>query len=135
MMNIRTFDRSLPREMWYEIYEFMRKAGEVERSIGGVLGERERFVKHLRKVAENGKVCVVESGRDCDCVQFVHGAIRDASVPRKLIRDEESAWEWADGPLYFSYVRPSERPDSYSRDLALEAYENGHPHFVTGATV
>lgn len=86
----------------------------------------------LRECAENGKVLVVESGMDCDCVQYA-GKCRliDANIKAY---DElyNSVAEWADGPFSFSIDRPSNAAlHGYrSVDLVMEAYENGYRHSV-----
>ncbi len=46
-------------------------------------------------------------------------------------RDRNSMYEWADGPCNLTPCHPEDLPESYSRDLAMEAYEDGHPHVVS----
>ena len=45
-------------------------------------------------------------------------------------RHIENLYEYAEGPVWFWLVPKGELPDARfgSRDLALEAFENGHPH-------
>jgi hypothetical protein len=44
----------------------------------------------------------------------------------------EQAENWADGSIYFDFDFPSndENYTRSSRDLALEAFENGHSHII-----
>jgi hypothetical protein len=40
--------------------------------------------------------------------------------------------KWADGPVYFDVMKPrdAKRVRYQSRDLVLEAFEDGHPHCI-----
>ena len=78
----------------------------------------------------NGVIGVVESGMDCDCSQYTHCTTIENPTAVKLEKDAEHRYEWADGPMGVSYCRPDELPGNSSRDLALEAFEDGHPHVV-----
>lgn len=86
----------------------------------------------LRELAENGRVLLVEGGRDCDGVQY-WGRVREIDATLKAY---ETAVYWieysADGPCWFSLERVSERHtiERGSRDLVLEAFEDGHPHLL-----
>lgn len=86
----------------------------------------------IKSVAEHGEVAVVESGMDCDCVQYSgHVTITTADV--RAVEDHiAERLAWADGPINFRLMKPSEARGlvARSRDLALEAYENGHQHVV-----
>ena len=72
-----------------------------------------------------------ESGRDCDGVtsSCVH-KYKNALQAYEAI---ESAYNWADGPVYFTKITKAQY-DTFepvpSRDLVLEAFENGHPHII-----
>jgi hypothetical protein len=86
----------------------------------------------LRECAQDGKVLVIESGMDCDCVQYdgrQHLINATIEAYDKLYNDVA---EWADGPFSFSITSPSEaRYHTYrSVDLVMEAYENGHRHSI-----
>lgn len=93
------------------------------------LAVREETARRIAELAENGAVAVIESGMDCDGVQYSgHVHIIAASVVRLELLDKHTN-EWADGPYYLSLERPSKaRQVEYSsRDLGMEAFENGHP--------
>lgn len=88
--------------------------------------------EHIASIAEDGKVAWVESGRDCDCVEYsgrVH--IVDATYQAYVELDERLG-EWADGPYQLALCRVSETQSvTYeSRDLVMEAHEDGHPHVI-----
>jgi hypothetical protein len=96
--------------------------------------ERQRLIERIRSCQENGKIAIVESGRDCDGMQYSGSVcLIDASV---------AAWDahydyvanHADGPFSFAVEKPSiaKHIKHTSRDLTLEAFEDGHPHVIYG---
>lgn len=74
---------------------------------------------------------VIYGGMDCDCVKY---------VDRTTFKSRAEFLDWkqhyqdheAEGPFWAHQVSKAEFDDLYpeSRDLALEAYEDGHPHIV-----
>jgi hypothetical protein len=87
-------------------------------------------MRQVRAYAEGGKVAVVESGMDCDGVQYAGKvSLIDATVAAFLAHWDHTA-QWADGPFYLTVMRPSdaERVTYRSRDRAAEAFEDGHAH-------
>jgi hypothetical protein len=98
------------------------------------MARNEDIEKAIAELAEHGRVAVVESGRDCDGVQY-SGRVR---IIRARLKDflelENGIAEWADGPFRLQLERPSiaRRIEVESRDLTLEAFENGHQHLLGG---
>jgi hypothetical protein len=94
------------------------------------INERAKLKAMIDKLAKDGKVGVVESGMDCDCVQY-SGKVRviDAHVAAYELLYRETA-EWADGPFHFTLAPPDVDVEYRSVDRAMEAYEDGHPHHV-----
>lgn len=94
----------------------------------------QKIEKAIAELAEHGRIAVVESGRDCDGVQY-SGQVR---IIRARLRDflelEDGIAKWADGPFTLRLERPSiaRRIEAQSRDLALEAFESGRPHLLIG---
>lgn len=89
----------------------------------------------IREYEHEGKVYLVESGTDCDGTQY-SGHIHDcAAHPWALRALEDSIGEWADGPFHLNFIKYEEITEVHytSRDLALEAFENGHLHYLTSA--
>lgn len=83
-------------------------------------------------LAEDGKVAYIESGRDCDGVQYsgqVH--ITDATVEAYEALHDRIA-EWADGPFHLELcsVSVAKGVQYESRDLVMEAHEEGHPGVI-----
>lgn len=95
-----------------------------------LIKSRAEWVDAINLCAEGGKVLLVDSGMDCDGSAWRDRAILRDAVPVKILREIEVAYEGADGPIHFHVDRPSNRAryEYVQRDLALEAFEDGHPH-------
>ena len=98
------------------------------------INERAEFEAIFKKVVKDGKIGVITSGMDCDCCQYYRESLMD--YPKSLMeyqRNEEKHRESLDGPESRNYVSPDRVRKGYSKssDRALEAYEDGHPHYVT----
>ena len=96
--------------------------------------ERGALAARIRACDEGGKIAMVESGMDCDCVRYSGKVTIVPATMAAYYEEYNRTAEWADGPFSFAIVRPSEAAgiEYASRDLALEAYENGHPHYIVG---
>lgn len=129
MMNIRDFDRTMTRAQWNHVWQILRKTGSAQRD-PNYLEDRAALAQHIKDSTVDGMVCRYESGMDCDCVQFAYERNIPAPTVIEFERDRDSAYEWADGPLHIGIGEPVDEPESHSRDLAMEAYEDGHPHVV-----
>ena len=91
---------------------------------------RQSLIRRIAEVAVDGKVAVWESGMDCDCVRFRgFRTIIDASISA-FDREENYAYETAEGPISLWVESPLKKREHHSRDLVLEAFEDGHPHSV-----
>lgn len=83
----------------------------------------------------DGKMWVSESGMDCDGVQYsgsMHECDANLRAYEALVYDING---WADGPFSTYPITEAERAEvTYqSRDLAMEAFEDGHPHSLSAA--
>jgi hypothetical protein len=98
------------------------------------LAGRQQLAAAIAAKAENGKVLVVESGRDCDGVQYWGNTRTIAASVMSFIAFEKHTAKWADGPFYLDIERPSAENGicAGSRDLGMEAFEDGHPHVLYG---
>ena len=95
------------------------------------LAERAALAAELSDCTVDGVTGVVESGRDCDCVSYVWGHRKQFAGVFAYEKFRQDAIYWSDGIHYVSLCRPDELPESRSRDLALEAFEDGHAHCVS----
>lgn len=95
--------------------------------------KRASFLRSIVEMAEGGQVAVVWSGMDCDCVKYSND-VRLVEA-NKFAVEQHIDWmsDALDGPAGFYITSPSRAKQlKYnSRDLAMEAYENGHPHHIT----
>ena len=95
------------------------------------LNERLSLSRRIAALSDNNLIGIAYSGMDCDCSSFSSATTVKANVMAviKWSNDFESG---AEGPQSWWLITPEEADDTpyTSRDLALEAFENGHPHFI-----
>lgn len=101
------------------------------------INRRAALLTRIETCAEDGKVALVESGRDCDGVRYTGRVRLIEATPRAYWAEYEQVADWADGPFSFAIVRPSEATgiEYQSRDLTLEAFEDGHAHCLHDTTL
>lgn len=97
--------------------------------------ERALLEQRIHDLAEHGEVVVVESGRDCDGVEYRGRCHTIQATLDAYIKLDDEIGQWADGPYRLNIVSPSQAESiSYSsRDLVMEAYEDGHPHYIVSS--
>lgn len=118
----------------------MRRAGytfyntDAVRSLKPVhhkIQERVQLQRALDRATVNGQVTVVTKGMDCDCSAFHYRTTRNRDILMAEFQGITRRYEDAEGPLQVWFEQPGDYPDCHeSRDLALEAFEDGHPHVV-----
>lgn len=125
---VRKFERGSRKHTFFS--DMIRLHRQKEYPSLDKLTLRQRRAERLTSLAENGKVCIVSSGMDCDGGAWSGRVYEFDAVPYAIERFIEKEYEWADGPLRLELARPSEceEVEYESRDLALEAFEDGHPH-------
>jgi hypothetical protein len=103
------------------------------KSYGDTADINAQYRRVLDRCWADGKIGIIRSGMDCDCTKYHHEeVIPMRNSVQALKRWDDHRQEWLDGPESVQFVRPDQidRSNDYSRDLALEAYEDGHPHVV-----
>jgi hypothetical protein len=90
---------------------------------------RQTWLRRIAECAEGGKVALCRWYRDCDYSEGTDRTLVAANVAALDARVEQD-WEHAEGPMRHWIQRPSDAFEIYSRDRALEAFENGHPHCI-----
>jgi hypothetical protein len=128
------------RDSWRRFYRNARKDGIRDRltsggppwSLGQLIAERARLAERMPAVIEDGHYGVVVRGMDCDCTRFHWESVKTFRGIVDVWRFVELQYREAEGPLSVVFAKPSEVQDGWheSRDLALEAFEDGHPHCV-----
>jgi hypothetical protein len=113
---------------------FLRKMGKFDAKKFGTdyLAEKIYKIKKINSLAENGKILVIVGGRDCDGSEYYGQTYLVDANYTAVSHFEEWQADGADGVIGFDYDAPSNEGEySYSsRDLALEAFENGHNHVI-----
>ena len=133
--DIKWLDRDATREQWNKLRAVLKKTGDWRSVVRNAdpLAIRVEEAAALAACTVAGETGIVESGRDCDCVVYCYGRVETFSgvMAFEKFRDEQVAG--SDGIHYVSMCRPDDLPESESRDLAMEAYEDGHAHVVSTA--
>lgn len=81
----------------------------------------------------DGKIGVIVQGMDCDCCAYRREYVTESwSSVAAFKKHWSEHCDYLDGPETQNFCQPTEveKCNNYSRDLALEAYENGHPHRI-----
>lgn len=70
---------------------------------------------------------------DCDCASSDSIRLYPAHAVRRIEREIDRLYECAEGPVRWHLCEPEKAAGfkSTRRDHALEAFEDGHPHYVT----
>jgi len=105
-----------------------------DNTLHATLSKRWELMARIAECAlEDGTMWVTHSGMDCDCVQYsgwMHKCEATLAAFNKLYDEENSS---ADGPFSLYPVTQAQREEirPQSRDLAMEAHEDGHAHVVS----
>lgn len=119
-----------------ELKRIFRRMGKtmVERDSYGSTADENAVVRGiLDRAWVDGRIGFITDGMDCDCTKYHHERVIELpNSVQALKRYVDRHIEWLDGPESQRFVRPDQidRSADYSRDLALEAFEDGHPHVV-----
>lgn len=105
----------------------VRRLKEVQHSINA----RAAWSETISRMSEDDSIGIFWEGMDCDCVRFSYARTVSNQL-MNLFKYINAAYDDAEGPLswYFIPTREAKRIKRSSRDLALEAFEEGHSHVV-----
>ncbi len=94
--------------------------------------QRVAFLWQIDCWAEDGEIAVVTSGMDCDCSRWEDDVRLVPATVSAVDKWLDDFYAGAEGPQGHRLMRPSEAKllRRTSRDLALEAFEDGHAHSV-----
>ena len=97
-----------------------------------ILTSRMVMGQYIDSQSENGQVFLTITSTDCDC--FTSSYVTGPHTASVMVIDRliTELYDGAEGPTFIDVVSPSYAKDfvGHSRDMALEAHENGHPHYV-----
>lgn len=121
------------------IYHALRRAGRPFAprfvplaDVHHTINWRAELAGEIAGQVEDGRIGVIRDGMDCDCTQYHRESVVDFTGLVAFARDEAKHYAYLDGPEATCFVAPSriDRERNASRDLALEAFEDGHAHVV-----
>ncbi len=119
-------DWATEEEAWRGAQTALEQEGATEALLASLVAGRR----------EDGKVLVHESGRDCDGVDYA-GWIHAIEPTLEAFLDLDArTYRNADGPFKLSILGATDDvPGRYTRDLTMEAFENGHPYVLRPGAV
>ena len=91
---------------------------------------RQSLIRRIAELQVGGQVAVWESGRDCDSVRYRGFKCLIPATVAEFDALYEHENQWADGPFSLWVESPLLERQRCSRDLALEAFEDGHSHVI-----
>lgn len=109
------------------------KAIIADKSYGSTTSVNVNYRAQLDAAWVDGKIGVITTSIDCDMTRGYYERV--VSMPNcvaALKRLADNFYDGLEGPGSIYFVRPDQidRSRSNTRDLALEAFEDGHPHVV-----
>jgi len=95
--------------------------------------KRATILRQVVEYAENGKIAMVNSGMDCDCSRWENSVSIIRATVKSVDKWVNDFYANAEGPQSCRLERPSvaKKLQHSSRDLALEAFEDGHPYSIS----
>lgn len=114
------------------LFRRMGKTIVEQNSYGSEVDRNAQIRSMLDRCLVDGRIGVILSGMDCDCTQYYREYVM--KMPNSVQwfkRHWDKHCDWLDGPETQTFVPPADiTPQHRSYDLAMEAYENGHPSTV-----
>lgn len=131
MIDITRFPRSMTRDDWTMVYRMLRQCGGYAIPLD-VLMLRQVLAEMIEKLTdEEGEIAINVESIDCDCCLSSYSFILSSVTSLYIERRINGIYDGAEGPTRVWLSSPMVRIESQSRDLALEAFEDGHPHSIS----
>ena len=124
--------RCCNRAQWYDFWRLLRKDG-AHRYFRKQDHYHNRvwLREQLDEYTVDGKVAVSVDQMDCDCSRWTSSNVMPA-VGVLIERHLEHIYNDAEGPIYgMWFSKPVDKAEYVSRDLAMEAFEDGHAGSVS----
>ncbi len=119
------------RADWYEFYRYFRKiSANILNQKADSFIEKECFIEQIHKYTQNNQVRICSRFYDCDHSVSTSSWLIPANwyeVERAINAEYDNAE--GHGGCWLTY--PDDIPEQDSRDLILEAHEDGHSHSVS----
>ncbi|WP_262267278.1 MULTISPECIES: hypothetical protein [Microvirga] len=109
-----------------------RLVRELNRNKVNFLARRADLKTRIGQLQESGKVAIVYGGIDCDGGRWDNRVSMVPAIPMAVERWYDRYEAQAEGPQWQTLEKPSVASDLVEddRDLALEAFEDGHSHVL-----
>lgn len=123
------------KQLWYSHSKrALQQCGHYLQGDASDIGIRNDLYRRIQEATRDGKVSINVDQMDCDCSRWTSGHVMP-SVPRRAVEQYvQQIYNDAEGPVYWIGIQQPEHKAKYtSRDLAMEAFEDGHPHSVSMA--
>lgn len=123
------------KKLWYaHSKRALQATGHFRPGDASTIGNRSDLHRRVQEATRDGKVSINVDQMDCDCSRWTSGHVMP-SVPFRAVEQHlEEIYNNAEGPIYWIGILQPEHVAEYtSRDLALEAFEDGHPSSVSTA--
>ena len=108
-------------------------AAVLARDTFDVTAENAGYRQTLDNAWDDGKIGVITTSIDCDCTRgYYERVVEMPNCVAAIKRHANDFYDNLEGPGSMRFVHWSsiDRSRSNTRDLALEAFEDGHPHVV-----
>jgi len=125
--------RELSRNQWYSFWSSLRKSGAGYNMAqpNDPLAAKQSIIDALSKYSVNNQVRLCDRFMDCDHAVSTGSRL----IPATYVHYEavlQDIYDNAEGPGTTWLESPATEPPSAEfRDLALEAFEDGHPHSIS----
>ncbi len=130
--------RPTTKGRWYGPDGFKRvyqRLGEFLPGDASLIGTRGKLAIEIYDKAVDGRVAINIDQMDCDCCRWTSSFVTPA-LPFAIERRLNDIYSDAEGPIYgLWFSAPEDKAHYKSRDLAMEAFEDGHPHSISAADV
>ena len=117
--------------MAHMLQRMFEKNLRTKRYVEGKLARKQRLKDEIISSTENNEFALNISSTDCDHYHSVSSFTYNSDMPlMEIFKRVEELYEYCEGPTNHWISKPSEKAQEYSRDYALEAFEDGHPHVI-----
>ena len=118
--------------MAHMLQRMFEKNLRTNRYVEGKLARKQRLKDEIISSTENNEFALNISSTDCDHYHSVSSYTYNSDTPlMEIFNTIEALYEHCEGPTNHWISKPSEKAQEYSRDYALEDFEDGHPPVIS----